>query len=64
MTFNEQVTGITDEIKLTAPSRWHIVYYLKWKFFIKPRMIKELAKAQAPIIDDINKSSVLGKRIK
>lgn len=64
MYFSEQVKGIVDEPKITPPSKWHVIYYLKWYFVVRPRLIKELNKAKAELVDDILHSQLLRDRTK
>jgi hypothetical protein len=64
MEFNEQVENVTDDAVLTPPSKWHIFYYLKWWFVVRPKLVKELNKAKAEVVDQALNSSVLEDRTK
>lgn len=44
--------------------KWHIFYWLKWYFVIRPKVVKAMDKAKAEMIDEILNSDILEKRIK
>lgn len=64
MEFNDQVKLSSDEPKFVPPSKWHIFYWLKWQFVVKPKLIKALNKAKAEMVDEILNSDILKARIK
>jgi hypothetical protein len=63
MMFNDQITDITQKPEIVPPSKWHIFFYLKYKFIVLPKIKKQLAVNMALIVDDINRPSVISRRI-
>lgn len=64
MEFNDQVKLPNNEPKFVAPSKWHIFYWLKWQFVVKPKLIKAINAAKAEAIDHILNEDILKARIK
>jgi hypothetical protein len=56
---------VEHEGQLLPPLRRHIFYYFKWYFFIKPKLLKEIGKAQAQAraTDEILGAHILSNRI-
>lgn len=50
--------------KATPPSKWHILYYIKWYFIIRPKVQKEINIALAKAVDEILTLDILINRIK
>lgn len=48
----------------TSKSWWHLIYWAKWHFIVKPKLHRELALAQAKQVDRLLTSDILKSRIK
>jgi hypothetical protein len=59
MIFNEQVKPISNKPELIPPSKWHFIYWLKWQFVVKPKLMKAISKAKAEAADEILRSQLL-----
>jgi hypothetical protein len=63
MMFSEQIADITQKPEIHLPSKWHVFFYLKYKFILLPKIKKQLAVNMALMVDDINRSSIISRRI-
>lgn len=63
--FPEQVKNILPHIQTRPPMppKWHMLYWLKWKFIIEPKVKKLFNKAVAEAMDEALNGDVLRRRI-
>lgn len=45
-------------------SKWHVFFWLKWHFIVKPKLQKAIDVALNKTVDELLKSDILMKRVK